>query len=103
MELHQRGNSNYVNQQHMSLNIRKIILKCTLIKNHFHCVCHIQIRQAVNIIKISGTILQIVYIYMTTTDLITPTFFAYFLRFWAPKYALRIPITELRTREIPIF
>ena len=32
-------------------------------------------------------------------DMFTTTFFAYFLRFWAPKYALRITITELRTRE----
>ena len=32
-----------------------------------------------------------------------PMFFAYFLRFWARKYALRITITELRTRESPNF
>ena len=37
------------------------------------------------------------------TDLLTPTFFAYFLRFWAPKYAQGITITELRTQESPDF
>ena len=30
------------------------------------------------------------------TDLFTPTHLAYFLRFWAPNYALRITITKLR-------
>ena len=41
--------------------------------------------------------------WLSGTDLVTPTFYAYFLRFWAPKYALRITITELRTQESPDF
>ena len=35
-------------------------------------------------------------------DLFTPTFLCIFYVFWAPKYALRITITELRTQENPI-
>ena len=35
--------------------------------------------------------------WISYADLVTPTFHAYFLRFWAPKYALRNTITELRT------
>ena len=37
------------------------------------------------------------------TDLFTTTFFAYFLRFLASKYALRITIAKLRTERNPDF
>ena len=40
---------------------------------------------------------------MATTDLFTTTFFAYFLRFLASKYALRITIAKLRTERNPDF
>ena len=36
-------------------------------------------------------------------DLLTTTFFAYFLRFLASKYALRITIAKLRTERNPDF
>ena len=37
------------------------------------------------------------------TDLFSTTFFAYFLRFLASKYALRITIAKLRTERNPDF
>ena len=40
---------------------------------------------------------------LVTTDLFTTTFFAYFLRFLASKYALRITIAKLRTERNPDF
>ena len=37
------------------------------------------------------------------SDLFTTTFFAYFLRFLASKYALRITIAKLRAKRNPDF
>ena len=43
------------------------------------------------------------YTLKVVTDLFTTTFFAYFLRFLASKYALRITVAKLRTEGNPDF